>query len=331
MKATSVLGNIVNFRDVQLLLSRLPTRAAQLVKRTLLSGRGRTIETYSRPVRNDQWWSVPAIQRRWNTLISGDPAVDHYSWIANKHLGAGLRGLSVGCGEGARELAWARTGRFSKILGVDLTPAAIDSARRNAKEAGLDSVVEFRVADVADPKLNGAGDESFDVVIGEHSVHHITPLRRVLLALRDRLEPGGLFLLNEFVGPTRFQWTAEQMRAINRLLPLLPVRLRRKADGHIKAREYRPSLLYMVLNDPSEAVESSMILPTMNELFEQVEIRPYGGTLLHLLLSKIGHNFEDGDQEAQAWLSVLAQIEDRMLASKMLEHDFAVAVYRKAS
>lgn len=323
-----MFGNLISTRDLRRLCERLPQHAGTLARRLLWSGRRRTIDTYSRAVKDDQWWSIPAVLRRWNRLVTGSEQLDHYRWIADRYLHqGGLSAVSVGCGEGARELRWARTGRFRSVLGIDLTPYAIDSARRAVTASGLDSVVRFEVGDLADPTV--AGEQPFDVVIGEHSIHHLSPLREVLMTLRDRMVPGGLFLIDEFVGPSKFQWTDAQLDWINRLLPKLPERLRRRQDGSLKSREYRPSRLYMRLNDPSEAVESAAIVPLLDELFERLELRPYGGAILHMLLSKIGHHFVDDDPEAMHWLEHLAAIEDGLMASGELPSDFVVGVWRR--
>jgi SAM-dependent methyltransferase len=323
-----MFGNLVSTRDIYRLCERLPHHAGTLARRLLWSGRRRTVDTYSRPAKDDQWWSIPAVLRRWNKLVTGDEQLDHYRWLADRYLPrSDLRALSVGCGEGARELRWARTGRFRSVLGIDLSPYAIDSARRAASAASLADVVRFEVGDLADPTV--AGREPFDVIIGEHSIHHLSPLREVLQSLRQRLVPGGLVLIDEFVGPSKFQWTQAQLDWINRLLPQLPERLRRRQDGSLKHREYRPSRLYMRLNDPSEAVESAAIVPLLDELFERVELRPYGGAILHMLLSKIGHHFQDDDAEAMHWLQQLATIEDECMARGELPSDFVVGVWRR--
>ncbi|MFN8826567.1 MAG: class I SAM-dependent methyltransferase [Planctomycetota bacterium] len=231
-----IFGNLVSARDVYRLCAHLPRNAGTSARRLLWSGRRRTVDTYSRPAKDDQWWSIPAVQRRWSRLVTGDPGLDHYQWIADRHLQrGGLCALSVGCGEGARELRWARTGRFRRVLGIDLSPYAIASARRAAAAAGLADVVQFEVGDLADPRVGG--DAAFDVVIGEHSIHHLSPLRAVLQSLRQRLVPGGLVLVDEFVGPTKFQGTDAQLGWINRLLPQLPERLRVRQDGSTKRRD----------------------------------------------------------------------------------------------
>ena len=87
----------------------------------------------------------------------------------------------------------------------------------------------------------------------------------------------------------------------------------------------------MILDDPSEAVESSNILPYLHEIFEIVEIREYGGTLLQLLFSEIAHNFISSEPEIKRWLKICFEIEDLLLAEKELNSDFIVAVCKKKS
>jgi hypothetical protein len=73
--------------------------------------------------------------------------------------------------------------------------------------------------------------------------------------------------MDEYVGPSRFQWTSGQMRAANALLGALPEGHRTQRDGQIKRRVVRPSRLSMRLDDPSEAVESSGLMPALRRHF----------------------------------------------------------------
>jgi hypothetical protein len=62
----------------------------------------------------------------------------------------------------------------------------------------------------------------------------------------------------------------------------------------------------MHYNDPSEAVESSNILSQLAIHFDIVEMKEYGGTVLHLLLYEIAHHFLPGDpRRKNGWLSFL--------------------------
>jgi SAM-dependent methyltransferase len=264
-------------------------------------------------------------------LVSGDPATDHVRYIAQTHLAGkrALRGISLGCGTGVREQRWAREGLFSRIDGYDPSPARIAHASREAVASGLGEVLRFHEGDARTLELE---PEICDVVFFEGSLHHISPLTVALERVARWLRPQGFLLVDDFIGPTRMQWTTRQLEVINALLQLLPARLRTRYDGRsLKDRLVRPSRLSMWLSDPSEAVESGRILPLLRELFEVVELRPYGGSVLHMLLSEIAHNFRADDPAAKRALRLCFEAEDLLLASGELASDFALVVCRKRS
>jgi heme-degrading monooxygenase HmoA len=55
---------------------------------------------------------------------------------------------------------------------------------------------------------------------------HFVELERIMEQVSQALTPRGLFVLEEFVGPTRFQWTDLQLEAVRLLLAMLPAGLR---------------------------------------------------------------------------------------------------------
>jgi SAM-dependent methyltransferase len=248
--------------------------------------------------------------------------------VAAKHFAprTDLRGLSLGCGTGGNELLWAKTGAFSLLEGVDVAQQRIDFATRAAAEEGLSDVLRFRVTDVNRMAADG---ERFDVLLGLQSLHHFDNLDETLPRLSRLIEPEGTFVVDEFVGPTRFQWTDGQLNAANALLARLPEERRRLADGRIKRRVVRPSKLAMVLDDPSEAVDAAALLPGLRRHFDVVEERPYGGTVLHIAFSGIAHNFRDQEPETLALLERCFAAEDAALPE--VGHDFVAMVCRPRS
>ncbi|MCA8956288.1 MAG: methyltransferase domain-containing protein [Planctomycetes bacterium] len=327
-----MFGNWINVWDLQRVMRNAsPGRLWRVLGHAARRGTARTVGAYTETVRHpDQWWDVPAVQRRWNELITGDAELGFRHWVAREYLaprGGSLVGLSVACGTGHRELLWARTGQFTVLHGYDLTPASIAQANAAAHAAGLDGCLTFRVGDVRTLELAAA--DRYDVIFGEHALHHLSPLREILADLDRNLKPDGLLVVDEFVGPRRFQWTRAQLAEINRLLQTLPEHLRRRTDGRIKRRVIRPSKLSMIHIDPSEAIESDRILPELEARFTRVTLRPYGGAILHLLLSGIAHHFCGDDPEAADWLQRLCAEEDRLMAEGVVASDFVAGVYRK--
>jgi len=325
-----MFNNLVNIHDLSTLLKRGPEVFSKLASRLVRGRRGRTKAAWAHTVNPPHnWWDIPAVRARWNRLISGDPQVDYCEYIARKHLAGrnSLRALSLGCGTGYRELRWAELGHFSCIDAYDLSEPRIQKAVDAANKEGYGDIINYRVGDIYKMEMR---EDYYDVVFGEQSLHHFSPLKEILLRVNGFLRPDGCFVVNEFVGPTRFQWTDRQMEAANNLLSDLPAGYRTLWNSKsIKRKVFRPGRLRMILGDPSEAVESSKIMPLLREIFDVVEVREYGGTVLHLLFSGIAHNFLSDDAETRRRLDICFEAEDSLLRKGEIQSDFIVAVCRK--
>lgn len=272
---------------------------------------------------------VEGLRRRTRQRVTGDPDTDVTPWLAERFLPdrAGLHGLSVGSGMGAKERRWAQTGRFATLRGLDLSPERVAHANGAAAEHGLGDVLTFTTADVwtLDPA------EPIDVLIGDSSLHHFTEVEALVAKLARWLAPDGVVVVNEFVGPRRFQWTAGQRSAARELLGTLPPRLRTRVDGRVVTGPPRPGTLRMRLEDPSEAVESDRVLPALDAVLRREWLVDVGGLVNNLVLPGIAHHFADpGDDEAQAHLERLLDREDQLLAAGVGTGINVVAVYRSS-
>ena len=145
--------------------------------------------------------------------------------------------------------------------------------------------------------------------------------------------PSGYFVLDEFIGPSKFQWTDEQLDAINTALQRMPMEFRRGLVAPFipKGAVRRPSIAEMNAGDPSEAARSGEILDVLARFFEIVEFRGYGGSLLHLLLDEIAGRFAPDNPQAMGYLRHLFEMEDRLIAAGILRHDFAMIVAQPRS
>jgi SAM-dependent methyltransferase len=276
------------------------------------------------------WWDIPDVRRRWNAMVTDSPdrtAVEH---VLERHFigRRDLRMLSLGCGTGEKELEWLESGRIKRLDGVDLSPERIAFASARAAERGFSEKAFFRVADARRLVLQRG---LVDLVLLDGALHHLAPVRPVLESVARALAPGGLLVLIDFVGPSRFQWTDAQLEAVEGLLAKLPEEYRRRwQDGRPKSRVYRPGKLSMWISDPSEAAQSSEILPALRERFDLLEVKDLGGTILHLLFKDIAHHYITPDAAAQRILASAFETEDRALRSGHLPSDFVFAVARPA-
>ncbi|MGK7866102.1 methyltransferase domain-containing protein [Falsiroseomonas sp. E2-1-a20] len=270
------------------------------------------------------WMAHPMVRERINILVSGRPTVDGYARLAEllRERGETIpikRALSLGCGFGSLERDLASRGMIAAMDAYDLADGAIREARRLAEEAGC-GWIRYHVADLETRDL---GEASHDVVFAHSSVHHVERLDELFATVRRALRPGGLFHLNEYVGPNRFQWTDDQLRLINGYLDSLPDHLRQTPAGR-KYPVVRPSIEHMLAMDPTEAVRSADIREVLGRHFTIIEERPYGGTLLHMGLAEIAQNFDVNNAEDVAHLRRFFDLEDEMMANGTIGSDFTI-------
>jgi SAM-dependent methyltransferase len=136
--------------------------------------------------------------------------------------------------------------------------------------------------------------DNYDLVYWNNSLHHMPDVYEALRFSRDRLRHGGLLAIDDYVGPTRFQWTEENLRWASRVRENLPDRLLQNpwAPGRLVSRElFRETPETIIAIDPSEAMDSGRAIAALREVFLSVEIMPTGGALYHLALNDILCNF----------------------------------------
>jgi hypothetical protein len=107
------------------------------------------------------------------------------------------------------------------------------------------------------------------------------------------------------------------------------VKYKTRFNSHATKRHiYRPGLLRMLIVDPSEAIDSESILPSIHKHFRITEERKVGWDILHILLKDIAHNFLGTDAETQSILKHLFEKEDNFMAETG-RSDAIFGIYQK--
>jgi SAM-dependent methyltransferase len=281
-----------------------------------------------------RWLQHPTVQERINTFLTGDSRKDRYQYFIESYYRKRFgrrkgvrRALTLGCGHGEFERGLSRY-NFAKLHeAVDIADGAIAEAKRMASSEGL-THLQYRVADLNTIELPRC---VYDIVFGISSIHHVANLEHLFLQVQLSLKPGGFFVLDEYIGATKFQWPDEQIAIINEELAKLPTELKRciSKPDLVKGAVERPSIEAMNAVDPSEAVRSGEIMSMLNWFFDIVEVKGYGGTFLHMFLDEIAGHFRPEDPKSMEYLRYFFDVEDRMIASGKFNHDFAMIVARR--
>lgn len=148
----------------------------------------------------------------------------------------GSRVLEAGCGVGAQTVPLARNSPDALVVGLDVSPSSLAEARRRIRQEGLTRVCLVR-GDLFDPPFaRGAFDHVFVCFVLEH----LPDPGKALLALRERLRPGGTITVIEGDHGSVFFWPPS--RAAERAVRC-QVELQRRAGGNaLVGRELYPLL-----------------------------------------------------------------------------------------
>jgi SAM-dependent methyltransferase len=269
------------------------------------------------------WLAHPSVRARINALASGNPAKDGYDRLTEllvSRESALPLNHSVCIGSGGLERDLSSRGLVWQVDVYDSNAAGVAQGEHQARQLGL-SRVRYHLADTGEIDLP---PHSVDAVFAHSAVHDVEQLEVLFATVQRILRPGGIFHLHEYVGPSRFQWSDEQLQLANAFLDGLPDYLRRTPSGEPKAALRRPTIEDVVAVDPRGAVRSAELLPVLQRHFDVVEMRPLGGGLAHLALGGIAQNFDPDSPDDAGYLQRLFDTEDAAMADGRIGTDFAI-------
>lgn len=262
----------------------------------------------------EYWMAHPLCRQAINRRVSGNIHEWPLDWLKRTRAPRPFeRGVSWGCGLGAFERAAIRTGIVRAVDAFDISPKSLEDARREAEREGI-AGIQYRLGNFDDPRLDSG---RYDVVFFHASLHHVRRLERLFRRIRRALPPGGAVYVDEYVGPSRDDWTMDRLAAAQELLDAIP-------DS---AKLERRIALPIEQNDPSEAIRSGAIASFLRQHFEVVEWRPYGGQLAALVFPNLARGWT-GSPEGLVWVARMMELEDEQIRREPSSTFYLVAYGR---
>ncbi len=114
-------------------------------------------------------------------------------FLTEAGLGSGMKVVDIGCGPGDVSLTAAElVGEEGSVVGVDVNPAILETARARAREAGFANV-EFIAGDARTLDLGG----DFDALVGRLVLMYMADPAAAVKQLATLLRPGGIVAFQE--------------------------------------------------------------------------------------------------------------------------------------
>jgi SAM-dependent methyltransferase len=221
--------------------------------------------------------------------------------------------LEIGCLEGKTVAELVQAGRVKRGAGADIAEGAIQRGREKYP------FLDLQVVDLNHPNLP---EETYDAILSQGVLHHIENIEECVRALYATLKPGGWLIGGDFTGPRRYAYSNEEVGLIREGQSMLP--------NELRGEPFHPDQLAIKLhNDPSEAISTTVIVPTLRSVFDEVIERRYGGNVLMRGLTQACYRNFDADNAEHVAAILRMQEFDREVSQEYSHHTYCLS--RKAA
>jgi ubiquinone/menaquinone biosynthesis C-methylase UbiE len=236
--------------------------------------------------------------------------------------------VEIGCGGGDLAIGLAKSGRFSHIDAYDVSKGAIELAQSKEMAAGVTNV-NFEVRDCNQISITG---KKYDFAYSSHALHHIEDLEKMFSEIAKVLVDDGIFFADDYIGPSRMQYTDYQIERMNYALSILSEQKKHDAwfDDRIKTEIARVPIEDYIRIDPSEGVRAAEIVSVMSQHFWTKTI-PMGLSIAYEVFSGIIRNFDPSNALDNALIDMIMKIDSQALDENRVPVCFGVLIGKKKS
>jgi len=276
---------------------------------------------------NFRWWGSPTIWNHYNRLTSGNEG--GLIQLLKQNLNGRIleKGISVGCGIGVTEMNLILKGVVKHFDLYELSDVRIAKGLERAKELNILDKITFHNEDV----FNSIENESVDLVYWYDALHHMFDVDYTVKWCKKILKNEGFFCMNEYTGPSRFQFSDKSLEIASAIRSALPKKyLIDPRDGsYFNPICYKPNAIALAKDDPSEAVDSGRIIQSVKNYFPNAAIKKLGGLVYMRVLDDIICNFNENDSKDLELLKALLDIDKALIQLTDVDNLYSAAIAQK--
>lgn len=280
-----------------------------------------------------RWWQSQPILEHINRRFTGKsglrsiPAGD-VAALQQRFPGKTFnRAISVGCGDGTKEMALVRNGLVKHFDCFEISEVRVKTGQEKAEKFGISDQVNFYMED-AFAFTETHQEYDYELVYWNNSLHHMLDVDQAVGWSHNLLIDDGVFYMNDFVGPTKMQWSDTMLDVASRVRQALPDKYLadyRNASKLLPKTLARPDPEKLTAMDPTECADSERIIDSIKKYFVEPEIILTGGVVYHTALNDVLNNLDES--EDRHILELLLIIDD--LCTMLGETHYGVAIATK--
>lgn len=239
--------------------------------------------------------------------------------------GAPIHVVSLGSGNGELELGLARSLQEAghdnfHIRRLELNGAMRERAQHDAAAAGLSAHLIDEEAD-----LNAwEPSEQHDVVIANHSLHHVCELERLFEQVRASASPDCVFIVNDMIGRNGHMRWPEALDLVQHIWATMPDRYR---YNHQLRRHEAVYDNWDCSTEGFEGIRAQDILRLLNEYFHPAVFLAFANVIDLFVDRGFGHNFDPERAEDRNFIDAVARLDEGALALGIVKPTHLMAHY----
>ncbi len=201
--------------------------------------------------------------------------------------------MFISCGNGWVERDCFKTGLIRGCVGFDVMESSLAAAQADAAAIGMPA--RYFLADGNRLVLDGT---VYDIAVNRGAMHRIAFLDRLLRQIHGSLARDGIYVMNDYTGAHRNQYSWEVWSAVVKASHALPEMYRA-----VLAYAHMPTML---AHDPTEAIHSELQMHLTRRYFDVRQEVRYGGAIAYTLL--FGNRALYRDRGSEAGVRLVEQI-----------------------
>jgi SAM-dependent methyltransferase len=242
------------------------------------------------------------------------------------HEGSTVRVVSLGSGNGEVEVSLARTVlergfRNLEVTCVEFNGDMQERALREAHSAGASANMRFVEADLNE----WAADGTYDVVLANHSLHHVVALEHLFGEITGALAPDGVLLVNDMIGRNGHMRWPEAQEFVEAIWRNMPDRYKHNQQ----LARFDPEFVnHDCSTEGFEGVRAQDILPLLLRVFHPETFVAFANVIDVFVDRGYGHNLDPSSAEDRQFIDSVGHLDQLSIDLGIVKPTHLIASFR---